>query len=108
MPAAAVASFTPEITGMSGTWVGARGETALDMEQIRKSDRTEQMVMAGINPAMKIVNTIGFGEVTADCYFFIGAIVLSAGFAGSGLASVAATSGLSRRSIFAVSRSLAT
>jgi hypothetical protein len=33
MPAAAVASFTPEITGMSGTWVGARGETALDMGQ---------------------------------------------------------------------------
>src|ERR1700690_947871 len=31
MPAAAGASFTPEITGMSGTWVGARGETADDM-----------------------------------------------------------------------------
>src|SRR5579863_3551365 len=31
MPAAAVASFTPEITGMSGTSVGARGATAVDI-----------------------------------------------------------------------------
>jgi hypothetical protein len=33
MPAAAVASFTPGIGGMSGTWVGARGETAVDIRQ---------------------------------------------------------------------------
>ena len=32
MPAAAVASFTPAIAGMSGTLVGARGETAAAME----------------------------------------------------------------------------
>src|SRR5712671_6548990 len=31
MPAAAVASLTPAITGISGTSVGARGETAVDM-----------------------------------------------------------------------------
>src|SRR5260370_23409476 len=31
MPAAAVASFTPEIAGMSGISVGASGETADDM-----------------------------------------------------------------------------
>src|SRR5579872_1303649 len=32
MPAAAVASLTPGITGMSGTSVGARGEIVEDME----------------------------------------------------------------------------
>jgi hypothetical protein len=37
MPAAAVASFTPEITGMSGTEVGASGETAVDMISILDS-----------------------------------------------------------------------
>jgi hypothetical protein len=31
MPAAAVASFTPAIAGISGTWVGASGEMADDM-----------------------------------------------------------------------------
>src|SRR5580704_1086005 len=31
MPAAAVASFTPAIAGISGTSVGASGETAVDM-----------------------------------------------------------------------------
>src|SRR6185312_10066092 len=31
MPAAAVASFTPAIAGISGTSVGARGETVVDM-----------------------------------------------------------------------------
>src|SRR5689334_11435879 len=31
MPAAAVASFTPAIAGISGTSVGARGEMAVDM-----------------------------------------------------------------------------
>jgi hypothetical protein len=66
-----------------------------------------QDVMAGINPAITIVNRIGFAEVTADSYFF-GAILLSAGFAASALASVAAASGLSMRSTLAVSRSFAT
>src|SRR5215813_682399 len=31
MPAAAVASFTPAISGMAGTSVGASGETVVDM-----------------------------------------------------------------------------
>src|SRR5882672_12590495 len=31
MPAAAVASFTPAISGISGTSVGARGETVVDI-----------------------------------------------------------------------------
>src|SRR3954469_25430927 len=35
MPAAAVASFTPAISGMSGTSVGARGETAVDIGDFR-------------------------------------------------------------------------
>ena len=63
--------------------------------------------MAGINPAITIVDTINFAEVTADRYFFGAIILLSVGLAASGLASVAA-SGLSMRSTFAASRSLAT
>src|SRR4029077_6093709 len=39
MPAAAVASLTPAITGMAGTSVGARGETAVDIRQIPKQKR---------------------------------------------------------------------
>ena len=70
-------------------------------------ERCFKTYMAGINPAMSIVNTISFGEVTADCYFFGAIILLSAGFAASALVSAAA-SGLSMRSILAVSRSLAT
>src|SRR5712675_2053686 len=35
MPAAAVASFTPATSGMSGTSVGARGETAVDIGDFR-------------------------------------------------------------------------
>src|SRR5258708_5498305 len=35
MPAAAVASFTPAISGISGTSVGASGETAVDMGGFR-------------------------------------------------------------------------
>jgi hypothetical protein len=31
MPACAVASRTPSIDGISGTWVGARGETVVLM-----------------------------------------------------------------------------
>ena len=37
-------------------------------------------------PAMTIVDTIGFEEVTADFYFFAGAILASAGFIASGFA----------------------
>src|SRR4051812_36525712 len=35
MPAAAVASFTPAISGIAGTSVGARGETAVDIRGFR-------------------------------------------------------------------------
>ena len=44
-------------------------------------------LMAGtFSPAITIVNTIGVEEVTADFYFFDGAILESAGFIASGLA----------------------
>jgi hypothetical protein len=63
-------------------------------------------LMAGtFCPAIMIVNTIGVEEVTADFYFFAGAILASAGFIASGFAASAAWS---RRSTLAVSRSLAT
>jgi hypothetical protein len=64
-------------------------------------------LMAGtFSPAITIVNTIGVEEVTADSYFFAGAILASAGFIASGFAASAA--GWSSRSTLAVSRSLAT
>jgi hypothetical protein len=72
----------------------------------RRSDfKTE---MAGTSPAMTVVNTIGCEEVTANSYFFAGAILESAGLAASGLASVFAASAWSMRSTLAVSRSFAT
>src|SRR5665647_1577659 len=39
MPAAAVASLTPAIAGISGTSVGASGETADDMGQFQRDGR---------------------------------------------------------------------
>jgi hypothetical protein len=58
-------------------------------------------------PGHDVVNTIGFEEVTAISYFFAGgAIFDSAGLAASGFAAV--SSGLSRRSTLAASRSFAT
>src|SRR5580704_1738831 len=135
MPAAAVASFTPAIAGISGTWVGASGETWADMGmpyRQRKSSwpglsrhprlpadrRGHKTWMPGTRPGMTIVNTIGFEEVTANSYFFAGAILESAGAAASGVAAAsgfAAASGCagvaaawSIRSTLAVSRSLAT
>src|SRR6476619_4365931 len=43
MPAAAVASFTPAISGMSGTLVGARGETAVDIKGISGFEAREAL-----------------------------------------------------------------
>ena len=64
-----------------------------------------QSAKSRFNPAMTIVDTIGFEEVTADFYFFDGAILESAGFIASGFA---ASAGWSMRSTLAVSRSFAT
>ncbi len=50
--------------------------------------------MAGTSPAMTFVNTIGFEEVTANFYFFAGAILESAGFGASGLRRLRVGSGL--------------
>jgi hypothetical protein len=41
-----VASFTPAIAGMSGTWVGASGETVDDMEANPECHEEKQIVMA--------------------------------------------------------------
>src|SRR3954452_21375942 len=139
MPAAAVASLTPAIAGIAGTSVGARGETAVDMQvplrpvqqsadpgSYRSSmssgpvEGVPRRRTAGhFGPAMTTVNTIGLMEVTANFYFFAGAILESAGFAAAsaglagsaGLAAsgfAAVSAGLSVRSILAASRSLPT
>src|ERR1700712_5904475 len=126
MPAAAVASLTPAIAGISGTSVGARGETAVDMRAPSSTGTNKppgngipRRRMAGhFGPAMTMVNTIGLEEVTANFYFFAGAILESfaaSGFVGAvsgfavsdlGASGVAAVSaGLSMRSILAASRS---
>src|SRR6185369_8917874 len=127
MPAAAVASLTPAIAGISGTSVGARGETAVDMrapcwarsmvagavpaiDVFKVPSSGPRHGMAGhFGPAITMVITIGLEEVTAIFYFFAGAILESAGLAASGLVSfLAASAGLSMRSTLAASRSLAT
>ena len=130
MPAAAVASFTPAITGMSGTSVGARGETAVDM---RAPCINGEVIMAGLVPAIHVfLPLMGPQDVDgrdkpghddrkyywlrgsdSEFYFFAGAILESlaaSGLAASGLASdfATASSGLSMRSTLAASRSLAT
>src|SRR5258707_14576809 len=104
MPAAAVASLTPAIAGISGTSVGARGETAVDMRAPSstgsnnrhariytglprpqgRSTASRRRMAGHFGPAMTTVNTIGLEEVTANFYFFAGAILES--FAASGLA----------------------
>src|SRR5437588_1812893 len=138
MPAAAVANYTPAITGISGMSVGASGE----MDDMGNSEKTKidrhGRICCGhprlsrwrasrrrwpghrraeatpsfgrLCPAMTMVNTIGFAEGTANSYFFAGAILESAGLAGStGLVSVLLVSAvLSSRSILAESRSLPT
>src|SRR5947208_16287676 len=99
MPAAAVASFTPAIAGISGTSVGARGEMVVDMRApsstrfIRsrtwsghprlegRSTRSRHGMAGRLGPAMTTVDTIGLKEVTAIFYFFAGGAILeSAGF----------------------------
>src|SRR6476620_4796621 len=50
MPAAAVASLTPAIAGISGTSVGARGETAVVMRAPVRPDQT----VAGPAPAIDV------------------------------------------------------
>src|SRR5580700_5171935 len=107
MPAAAVASLTPAIAGMSGTSVGVSGETEDDMAK----SENDKMRWPGHSPAIAIVNTIGCEEGTANSYFFAGAILESAGAAASGLASgfaARSAAAWSMRSTLAVSRSLAT
>src|SRR5450631_2492477 len=133
MPAAAVASFTPAIAGISGTWVGASGEIADDMEasgfeqrkrsvspQAAGRERARRAIMLARRPGLEpgsiatVVKCAKFGRsrgigpgseagtTPSLIYFFAGAILVSAGLA-SGFA--AASSGLSRRSTLAVSRS---
>src|ERR1700736_4011099 len=106
MPAAAVASFTPAIAGMSGTSVGASGDTAEDIGGIRSVMMKQNRHGRAFRAAMTRLDTIGLKQGTANSYFFAGAILLSAGLAASGLASglvfdLAVSSGFSMRSTFA-------
>src|SRR6476646_11634852 len=105
MPAAAVASLTPAMAGISGTSVGTRGEMAVDMGAPSSTRSTvtgsapastssgrlpagpRRETAGRFGPAMTMVDTIGLEEVTAIFYFFAGAILESAGLAVSGLAS---------------------
>src|SRR6266571_4835093 len=100
MPAAAVANFTPAITGMSGMSVGASGEMADDMgksekrqDQNRSSwpdlfrpstsfgpSRGLKTWMPGTRPGM----TSKYSSPNAkSIYFFAGAILESAGLGAS-------------------------
>src|SRR5256885_6855112 len=125
MPAAAVASLTPAIAGISGTSVGARGEMVVDMRAPSstrfnrsrtwpghprpegQSTRSPRHGTAGrFGPAMTTVDTIGLKEVTAISYFFAGGAILES--AGLGASVLAASAGLSMRSTLAASRNLAT
>src|SRR3954454_7696970 len=88
MPASAVASLTPAISGMAGTLVGASGETGVDIGRSgNRLDKTDghgpghpllvaraslKTSMAGTSraktrcdPAMTFVNTTDCEEVTA-------------------------------------------
>src|SRR3569832_1701876 len=109
MPAAAVARRTPAMTGMLGTFLGARGETE---EDIARRLGVWICRWPGMCPAIATFNTIGVREATANSYFFAGgAILLSDGLASAGLAGsagLASAAGLSIRSTLASARSLAT
>src|ERR1700759_4028502 len=80
MPAAAVASLTPAISGMAGISVGASGEMEVDMGGAL-SRRGHQYVHArAFGPGMHAkYSTLGAKSI----YFFAGAILLSAGFGGA-------------------------
>src|ERR1700709_2265192 len=117
MPAAAVASFTPAIAGRSGTRAGASGDTVEDMEAQSEASRRNRIVMAALQRGHDACRYYRLKRRNREFYFFAGAILLSAGLAVSGLASVlmsglasdlAVSSGLSMRSTLAASRSLAT
>src|SRR5690348_8308071 len=107
MPAAAVASFTPAIAGISGTSVGASGETEVDIGAPYRDEGFKTWMPGLLARAYQPnYSTLGAKSI----YFFAGAILLSAGLAGSaGLVSdFAASAGFSVRSILAASRSLPT
>src|SRR5882724_7267640 len=130
MPAAAVASFTPAITGMSGTWVAASGETVVDIGtsgfQGKGSALYHLSSLAGRGRLSREARKSGEGEVVSgspssgsqdarhllpaggkggkSIYFFF----VSAGFMASGLVIAFGSSGLSMRSTLAASRSLVT
>ena len=54
MPAAAAASFTPAIAGISGTSVGASGDTAEDIINSKKQKHHENRVMAEYHPPIYV------------------------------------------------------
>src|ERR1700761_6480330 len=102
MPACAVASRTPAICGISGTSVGARGETAEDMMNpfggIVRS--VLHKVTQNVNGRDKPGHDDLMKFMVGSCYFFFAA----SGAAAAGFASAAGAASsllVSRRSILA-------
>ena len=107
MPAAAVASRTPAIAGMSGTVVGARGETVVDMVDLQ-----ELCCRAGGGSSLAPESraTLPAQARTRDMSttknYCFGAGAGAAGAAPGAAAAGGGSAGRSRRSILAVSRSM--
>src|SRR6185312_12387812 len=100
MPASAVASLTPAMGGMSGTSVGASGETEEDMKgPVDKG-------MPGTRPGMTSTYR---NPLAKSNYFFAGGAILESLAASTGAVEGAgALAAWSIRSTLAVSRSLPT
>src|SRR6185312_10899191 len=100
MPASAVASLTPAMGGMSGTSVGASGETEEDMKgPVDKG-------MPGTRPGMS--STYRNPLAKSNYFFAGGAILESLAASGAGASALAGALAASMRSILAASRSLPT
>src|SRR3954470_21345036 len=113
MPASAVARRMPAMVGMSGTDLGASGETEEDI--VVRLGGVWTCRWPGDARPLRCLDTLHVTEVTANSYFLAGgAILLSEGFAASaGLESdlasdLASAAGWSIRSTLASARSLAT
>src|ERR1700716_1655144 len=117
MPAAAVASLTPSIGGISGNCAGASGEMVVDKASTPASSQPYRRkalprARSAPSPAVRSRAELEIGENPGSCrnaiyvlrrrYFFGSA----GGFDSGGGQSAVFSAGLSRRSILAVWRSL--
>src|SRR6185437_12833830 len=87
MPASAVASRTPEIAGVSGTWCGARGEIAVDMSNVCKT------TMPGTRPGI----THSFDKY--DRFYFLSGAGAAAGAAGGSVVYIFSILALARSDV---------